>query len=346
MPVKFNEKKYLIILVHVSCWLLLFALPWMLKTDRAMPDEKVLHENWKPLITLSIVLRLLWILIFYYNAFVLVPRFVYNRKYGEYILILGGILVGFTLIDLFFVNLFVEGLNFSIQASFSFNLIPLMFILVASYTYRITIDRLRQERNEKDKINETLKTELALLRSQVSPHFMFNVLNNMVSLARKKSDLLEPSLMKLSQLLRYMLYETHEKVSLKKEVEYLESYIDLQKQRFGNSVAIETSFAAIDEHHEIEPMLLIPFVENAFKHGVVLVAEPRISIALSMEKDTLHFHVHNSCVDEGAEIKDKTSGIGLGNVKRRLELLYPKKHELMISRGDQGFDVLLQIELQ
>jgi LytS/YehU family sensor histidine kinase len=168
----------------------------------------------------------------------------------------------------------------------------------------------------------------------------------MVALARKKSDQLEPSLIKLSQLLRYMLYETNNRVSLKKEVEYLESYIDLQKQRFGNTVKITTTFEEIDDHHEIEPMLLIPFVENAFKHGVVMYDQPRIDINMHMENDTLHFHVGNTCVQEGLEVKDNTSGIGLTNVKRRLELLYPETHTLVIDRRAEWFDVSLQIHLR
>src|SRR3954468_7775829 len=110
---------------------------------------------------------------------------------------------------------------------------------------------------------------------------MFNVLNNMVSLARKKSDQLEPSLIKLSSLLRYMLYETdEEKVSLQKEAEYLNSYIDLQQQRFGANVKLNVTMSGIEESYEIHPMLLIPFVENAFKHGTGMITAPEIDISL------------------------------------------------------------------
>jgi two-component system, LytTR family, sensor kinase len=350
MPGKFSRKKIFVVLIHVICWGLLFTLPWVLKPDRSMqetklPDKEFWDKNMRAVIILGLILRTLWIAIFYVNANLLVPRLVYNGRYRDYFLSLLIILVSFFALDALFFGMIIKGANFTFLKSLSFNLSPLIFILVASYTYRITVDQLKRERREKDTINENLKTELALLRSQVSPHFMFNVLNNMVSLARKKSDQLEPSLIKLSQLLRYMLYETHERSSLRKEVEYLESYIDLQKQRFGNTVKITTSFETVDDQHEIEPMLLIPFVENAFKHGVVMFDDPKIEIKMHMEKDTLHFHVRNTCVEEGLEEKDKTSGIGLGNVKRRLELLYPDKHKLLISRGAQWFDVILQIQL-
>jgi len=175
---------------------------------------------------------------------------------------------------------------------------------------------------------------------------MFNVLNNMVALARKKSDLLEPSLIKLSQLLRYMLYETDEdKVLLEKEVEYLQSYVDLQKQRFGKNVKITTSLEQIENGHTIEPMLLIPFVENAFKHGTGLILNAEIDVKLQVKSGVLYFSVLNRCSHDIAETKDKTSGIGLNNVKRRLNLLYHQNHSLQIDKKDGWFTVSLQLNL-
>ena len=129
--------------------------------------------------------------------------------------------------------------RFNLSGHILFNFFFFLFMLAASTAYRMIKDRTRADRIAREKENENLKTELSLLRSQVSPHFMFNVLNNMVALARKKSDLLEPSLLKFSSLMRYMLYEAdEEKVSLEKETEYLQSYIDLQQQRFGKNVQI------------------------------------------------------------------------------------------------------------
>lgn len=194
--------------------------------------------------------------------------------------------------------------------------------------------------------NENLRTELALLRSQVSPHFMFNVLNNMVALARKKSELLEPSLIKLSSLMRYMLYETGEqKVSLEKESDYLQSYIDLQLQRFGKKLQLNLMIDPPDKSYEIEPMLLIPFVENAFKHGTGLVNQAEIIIQLSAQSNRLNFVVTNKYDPQSITLKDDASGIGLANVKRRLELLYRKEHQLDITQTADTFKVSLQIHL-
>ena len=207
-------------------------------------------------------------------------------------------------------------------------------------------DRMKADKLIKEKENENLKTELSLLRSQVNPHFMFNVLNNMVALARKQSDQLEPSLIKLSSLMRYMLYDADgDKVLLEKEIEYVQSYIDLQKQRFGKNVKIETLLSDIDTDYEIEPMLLIPFVENAFKHGTGFIEDATIHIELRAKKNLLHFQVRNRFNEQSEEIKDRTSGIGLTNVKRRLNLLYGNKHALLISKNEEWFTASLQLNL-
>jgi LytS/YehU family sensor histidine kinase len=184
-------------------------------------------------------------------------------------------------------------------------------MIASSTAFRLIRDKVKNDRLTNEKENESLKTELAFLRSQVSPHFMFNVLNNMVALARKKSDALEPSLIKLSSLLRYMLYETdEEKVLLEKEIEYLQSYIDLQVQRFGSKVRVNVSMEQFDKPYFIEPMLLIPFVENAFKHGTGLVQNAEINIELKANNNVLNFVVTNQHDNSSLEIKDKTSGIG------------------------------------
>ncbi|MBA4165980.1 MAG: histidine kinase [Chitinophagaceae bacterium] len=195
--------------------------------------------------------------------------------------------------------------------------------------------------------NERLKTELSFLRSQISPHFIFNVLNSAVSLARTGSDQLEPMLIKLSNLLRYMLYNSDdEKVPLTRELEYLESYIDLQKIRFEEDVEISFSHAGAFSGHDIEPMLLIPFVENAFKHGIGRIDKPAIFITLKQEQGTLDFHVKNKFNAAMNEMKDKDSGIGLTNVKKRLELLYDDKYSLELKVNDEWFDIKLNLVLK
>src|SRR5690606_35757520 len=143
-------------------------------------------------------------------------------------------------------------------------------IFVISLIYRRVIDRITREKTLKDQRAAQLDSELKLLRSQINPHFLFNVLTSLISLARKKSDKLEPSLLRLSDLMHYLLYESqHDIVPLTQEVDYLKSYIALQRLRFGNDVPMDIMLPQAEEmdNLHIEPMLLVPFVENAFKHG-------------------------------------------------------------------------------
>ncbi|MES2278805.1 MAG: histidine kinase [Bacteroidota bacterium] len=228
------------------------------------------------------------------------------------------------------------------------NMITYIFIIGISISYRIIKDNSKLEKIRKERENENLKTELSFLRSQVSPHFIFNILNNMVSLARKKSDMLEPSLIELSKLMRYMLYENDdERVSLAREVEYLKSYIALQLLRFGDDVTIMFNPPEDINAYYIEPMLLAPFVENAFKHGVGMVEDPQINITLSVNQATgwLDFKVMNTIAPQ-QHTKDKSSGIGLVNVRRRLELLYKEDYTLDIMQNDNVFIADLKIKLK
>ena len=142
-----------------------------------------------------------------------------------------------------------------------------------------------------------------------------------------------------------MLYETdEEKVSLQKEIEYLQSYIDLQKQRFADNILINVSLNDTDGQRQVHPMLLIPFVENAFKHGTGMFT-PQIDVKLRTDDKKLYFEVSNKYNENGDEVKDKSSGIGLANVRRRLNLLYGKNHQLEIIKENSQFTVKLDILL-
>lgn len=341
------SNKWVQVILHSVVWVLMFSLPFILPTsygNKQHPQEKP-HYDWVYLYSCTAVV---WIGFFYVNAYVLIPRYIYKKRFWLYILSQLLFIVILMAADRFFFWLFLEPDHrpYSIAGFITFHVFPYLFILVSSTAYQFIEDRMRLDKLAKDRENENLKTELAFLRSQVSPHFMFNVLNNMVSLARKQSDLLEPSLIKLSSLMRYMLYETdEEKVPLDREIEYLQSYIDLQQQRFGKKVKVNVNVQVSDGHYEVEPMLLIPFVENAFKHGTGMIEDAVIEISLKAENNILNFTVRNKFNNTTAEEKDKTSGIGLTNVKRRLSLLYGKNHNLWITTNDNWFLVSLQLNM-
>lgn len=339
------RQKAVTVFLHVLCWVLLFSLPYLMRPSFEEMKRPMLEQNKMGLAILNGINRLFWVGLFYLNARVLISRFLYKRKFWSYASTLVFFFALLFLLDYSLFRLLTTGMSYHINNFFFFNFFAILFVLVSSTAYRMILDRIKADRIQSEKENENLKTELSLLRSQVSPHFMFNVLNNMVALARKGSDQLEPSLIKLSALLRYMLYETDEKVPLQKEIEYLQSYIDLQRQRFGKNVCINACLTRVDGEYEIEPMLLIPFVENAFKHGTGMIEKAAIEIELKAEKGLLHFSVRNKFNEASGEIKDKTSGIGLPNVQRRLKLLYHQKHSLLITKQDNWFVVALQIAL-
>jgi sensor histidine kinase YesM len=346
MTIPWYQKKWFVILLHILFWMLLFSLPFLLQgpNENRRPQDRWTSSSSAMLFYL--VNNATWVGLFYLNAHFFVPKFFNTKKYGGYTLVL--IFSLFVMIMLGWFNrvMILPKTPSNWNTHILLTVLIFIFIISASLTYQLIRDRSAAERLQKEKENETLKTELSLLRSQVSPHFMFNVLNNMVALARKHSDQLEPSLIKLSSLMRYMLYEAdEEKVSLEKEIDYLRSYIDLQQQRFGKQVAVDVIIHPADSHYEIEPMLLIPFVENAFKHGTGLIEDARILIEMKAEKGVLEFTVRNKFNPASEEVRDKTSGIGLTNVRRRLNLLYGKKHDLQIRKKEELFTTLLKIEL-
>lgn len=340
---KWFQKRWIAVLLHILFWLILFTLPFLLRPGQRDGHQRVEETGF---LYLYISNCFLWITLFYSNAYLLFPKFIITKKYKAYtfyVLLLLLLIAGAHTLS---VGVFLTSGGFNFGGFVFFFLFPCLFFLACSTAYIMFIDRLQTDRVGKERENENLKTELAFLRSQVSPHFMFNVLNNMVALARKKSDELEPSLIKLSSLLRYMLYETDvDKVLLEKEVEYLQSYIDLQMQRFKSKIKVAVELDDFDASYFIEPMLLIPFVENAFKHGTGMVENAAIHITMKAKNNLLQFQVSNAYNSTINEIKDKTCGIGLQNVQRRLNLLYKNNHSLLITDSNNMFIVSLQINI-
>ncbi|NII28563.1 histidine kinase [Pseudoflavitalea sp. X16] len=319
--------------MHVVIWTALLSVPLIVfhKIETGLPNGFFLLGN------------LYHIGLFYFNAFYLYPRFMTRKRWPLYIVFLGIILGGSYYIKVGLMGLIGYEQPGGLYAGYFF--FPPIPFLIASIIYRLITDRIQAERAEKEAQAERLASELKFLRSQVSPHFLFNVLTNMVSLARKKSDQLEPALIQLSDMLRYMLYETNgERFPVTKEVEYLRNYIELQQLRFGEDVRVQVDIEHSEPSCAIEPMLLIPFVENAFKHGIGLVKDPYIKIALQVKEQYLHFRVVNNYNRDNVS-KDAGSGIGLANVRNRLRLLYGDKHTLTIQDNGEVYDADLKLAL-
>lgn len=215
---------------------------------------------------------------------------------------------------------------------------------IAIVIKQLRLQRATQEK-EKNLMREKLETELKFLRNQTNPHFLFNTLNNIYALARKKSDGTPAAIMKLSKLLRFMLYETEKPyIKIGDEIKMLNDYIDLQEMRYNGILTIKFCKEIDNETEQISPSLLLPFVENAFKHGI---SENRCSsyihINLKLEKAMLTFNVENSI--EGNNMYEGNENIGLSNVKRQLEMMY-KDYKMQVKHTSTLFSVLLSLNLK
>ncbi|MDX2302936.1 MAG: histidine kinase [Microscillaceae bacterium] len=226
---------------------------------------------------------------------------------------------------------------------------PMIFAYALSTSVEVTAHWFKQSHKEKDIENERLHTELLFLKSQINPHFLFNTLNNIYSLAVDKSDDTETAILMLSQMMRYMLYETNAlKVDLNSEIDYLKNYLSLQKLRLSRQKNIKLSIEikGNPERMNIAPLLLIPLVENAFKHGLSYQQSSRIEVSLECRENLLFFRVQNSKPVENADLRlYENSGIGLKNIKRRLDLLYPNAYKLFIEDNSEQYLVELNLEL-
>ncbi|MEO5892533.1 MAG: histidine kinase [Ferruginibacter sp.] len=335
----------MIIVFHATAWLLLFSLPALLRPSYHPPVERPLQPPNDLVHFILIHLNDAFLVSFFYlNILLIIPFLLYKKRYIAYTLTTSAYF-GMSLLVMWLlqINLNEPGFYFSFNKFLLFNIFSFLFIVACSMAYKLGRDKISTERLVNDAVTNELKTEVSLLRSQVSPHLILNALNNMVSLSRKRSDQLEPLLIKLSSLMRYMLYEKDvEKVSLEKETEFLQNYIAFQQQRLGQEAVINATIYQSDKKYDIEPMLLIPFVENAFAQGTGRIHKAYIDIEMKAERDILFFSVTNS-YDPGSP--EKINGMNFSGVKKRLELLYPGKHTLNVKRDDRLLTGMLTINL-
>ncbi len=337
-----NQSRFFVIAIHVLIWIGFYMIPFIDDTRQHISP----HFIW-----IHTLLSLLLVFFFYFNTYYLFHKlFVPGRLFYYLLTILGCVI-------------FMSGTNFLLASIIDkyvpsefhhpdifhrllFPVFPAMFIFAIGAAIKITNEWLKAEKQKKEMENEKLNSELAFLKSQVNPHFLFNILNNICSLARKKSDNTENAIIQLSRIMRYMLYDSKdEKVSLEKEIEYLQNYIDLQRLRMSDSVIISFTIEGNIDGKMVEPMLLIPFVENAFKHGVSYLDESNIDIHLKIDQGVLHFRVENNRIKKIDGPVQQESGIGLKNILRRLDLLYPGTHIINIEETATKYIVNLYISL-
>jgi len=232
-----------------------------------------------------------------------------------------------------------------VQSAWMWNELRLVIITgIYAVLINFTIRLFETQKLKADLVNQNQASELALLRSQINPHFLFNTLNNIYSLVYKKSDDAPEAVMKLSSIMRYTLYDSNtDKVLLEKEIEYLKSFIELQLLRLKTKDFVTFNINGEVNGKTIAPMLFISFVENAFKHCSKKVKSPGIIINLTINEEKTQFEVLNYFKISEATNKDIAGGIGLQNIKRRLDLLYHEKHKLDIYKQNDQFIVKLEI---
>jgi LytS/YehU family sensor histidine kinase len=190
---------------------------------------------------------------------------------------------------------------------------------------------------------EKLQAELKFLKTQIHPHFLFNTLNNLYALTLKKSDKAPETVLKLSELINYMLYECRsDEVALSKEIKFIRNYIDIEKMRYGDKLDVDLRITGDVGDRMIAPLILLPFVENCFKHGASEnLQQSWVKVTIDSHPDHVVIKVENS--KSGEDGAKREEGIGITNVKRRLDLLYPDKHELKIMNGEETYLVILSI---
>jgi two-component system LytT family sensor kinase len=304
----------------------------------------------------------LHIILFYINTYIFLPRFIEKGKYFKYVFSVS--LISFiAYLFIFYTNeisVFKIAINNDRQARFpttvqqqaqAFFTRPLInntlstlgILFVSTVSWIITREKERRQ-TELSIINENLESEMQFLKTQINPHFLFNALNNIYSLSYSDSSKTSEMIMKLSEMLRYVLYESSEKkVFLSQEVDYIKNFIKFQLINFEHGANINLVEKDMNGNIIIEPMLLIPFVENAFKHGNPQSLNSFININIRTNGNNIMFDIENS-YDHVSSTKDKTQGIGLINVVKRLNLLYPDKHTFTVVNETNKFSVSLIID--
>lgn len=219
-----------------------------------------------------------------------------------------------------------------------------LFLIFFSVGLRVLERHSQTEKLQKELEREKLNSELAFLKNQVSPHFFFNTLNNIYSLISINAEDSREAVLKLSKLMRYLLYESEQgNTRLSNEIDFMNNYIDLMKLRMSDKISLTVSFPVKYEDINIPPLLFIPFIENAFKHGISYRERSFIDISMLANKDSITFRCANSLFKAREDNENSHSGIGLENVRKRLSLIFPGKHELKINKTDMAFEVLLYI---
>lgn len=346
-------KRINLIIIHVIGCVAFLALPALFSPDLSSDLNFIYAKGFQRDFVFSVFL----ILFFYLSYFFLIPKFYFQKKY---LLFFSIVIISFLAIFFLTLELFPQDFRPGpppppghsgpdnrppppfggfLMRELRIRLFQFLIVFILSLMVKIN-NRLKQSEKEK------LDVELSYLKAQINPHFLFNTLNSIYSLAIIKSDEVASSIVKLSNMMRYVLSESsNDFVSLEKEIEYIQNYIELQQIRFGSFIQFECCITGDPKDKKIAPLILIPFIENAYKHGVNAEDNSIIKIRINTTGQQLFLSVKNNKVfiQRSEELK---SGLGVENTKNRLFMLYPGKHTLQIEDTEKEFSVSLKIDLK
>ncbi len=343
-------KRLFPVLVHILLWGVLIVVP-----KYFMPAGfKVAVKNelllWGPIVVF-----------FYINYFLLIPFFLTRKKFSLY---------AFSILTILGITLAIGGLSrqpslpddslknappapqefhkYKPGIFFPFmglrNLTSCFLFLAIGTSIRVTEQWYSDDKKRKESENQKLIAELSFLKSQINPHFFFNTLNSIYSLAIRKSEKTPEALIKLSELMRFLIYDSEKEfVPLKRELDYIKNYVELQKLRLMDNVTVDYRIEGYYHDKELEPMLLLPFIENAFKHGIDSIKKCHIGISVKITDSFLTLSVENPVVRNVKSSNREQGGIGLVNSQKRLDLLYGSNHQLNIFQNNEFYKVELQL---
>ena len=343
-------KKPLIALLHIGYWFV-FLLLSMMMTYALSGNEDLSNDVTEEVLAAALffIVLLPAIITFYTFYLILFPRYFRQKKIGIAFLLGIAVAIGTTLFGFGFMSGVLypncaadmnvpEAVTFIIIAS-CFNLVSgiIAFVIKGFSTWfeEVKLKEALQDKNH--------AMELALVKSQLDPHFLFNTINNIDVLILKDAEEASDYLNRLSDIMRFMLYETKtEEIPLSKEVDYIRKYIDLQKIRTANQTYVDFQLSGDLSGRKIAPMVFIPFIENAFKHTLNKKTADAIRILISVEKDKIHMSCINR-IEQHRRIKTGEGGLGNDLIRKRLKLLYPDRHQLDTEQTEEAYQVQLTI---
>ncbi len=331
---------------HVLCWLAFFVVWLLLRIDAYPALPATIWAGVLKVVTLAGAV--------YFTNYVLVPRFLYKQQYLAFFTSFTALIIGTGWLVIQLLNLVLRPYAARISQWPNSNLnsqlydvyIPLFFMVGAIVGVQFYIDQLKTRHRLQSALRASAEQELQYLKAQINPHALFNSLNAVYFLIDKENRAAREMLMQFAELLRYQLYDCNtDAIPIEKEAQYVANFVAIQQMRHNENCEVSFYCDPAMQQFHIAPLLLIPFVENAFKHVSAHIDAPnKVEISLQRQGPFLHLETFNTR-EQLPTVNGKHSGIGLANVKRRLQLLYPERHTLLIAETEQAFHVTLDIRI-